>query len=120
MVAGLRLARRVGPVLQRSPDLAVGDGPPARSSSTRPTSFNGAPTSRSGMVREGRRGAHHPAASTEPRPRGRGWVRVGAALEEVYRASTEPRPRGRGWSPRKFRRPNLYLPLHFRAGQTTR
>src|SRR6266545_6282564 len=60
-------------VLQRSPDLAVGDRiriydpcPPLHG-------FNGAPTSRSGIVSVRENGEKGLAmASTEPRPRGRG------------------------------------------------
>ncbi len=137
-------------VLQRSPDLAVGDGTGSTIPRPRPPRFNGAPTSRSGMgalrsslplsddcfngaptSRSGMGPAvvrHRLAvepASTEPRPRGRGWYAAGAADGATYllqrspdlavgdgassrsdrssaasMASTEPRPRGRGWGRR--------------------
>ncbi len=94
---GLGRARE-HPALQRSPDLAVGDGSRSCSPSARSTGcFNGAPTSRSGMVARVRRRRDRLLASTEPRPRGRGWDEPDEQAPRVDPASTEPRPRGRGW-----------------------
>src|SRR5690242_14041621 len=61
------------------------------------TGFNGATTSRPWMDRAPGRAARVHRASTEPRPRDRGWrvPRRRGAPEEG--ASTEPRPRDRGW-----------------------
>ncbi len=94
-VRGVR-ARRSGVVLQRSPDLAVGERFAPRSKSkcesklqrspdlavgergttcrtrSRSTGFNGAPTSRSGNGRLVAEVRLVEEASTEPRPRGRG------------------------------------------------
>ena len=68
-----RDAARCLRLLQRSPDLAVGDG-----------------------VRPADRPHVAPGASTEPRPRGRGWLAALLRLPPHEPASTEPRPRGRG------------------------
>src|SRR6266568_2753615 len=108
-------------MLQRSPDLAVGDGATSSPRRRGPSSFNGAPTSRSGMgpsseeclatpvcfngAPTSRSGMVAPPgleglrllASTEPRPRGRGWAEGRARRGVRGLASTEPRPRGRGW-----------------------
>src|SRR6266568_531319 len=86
-----------GYALQRSPDLAVGDGSSAAATRTTPVCFNGAPTSRSGMVAPPGLEGLRLLASTEPRPRGRGWAEGRARRGVRGLASTEPRPRGRGW-----------------------
>src|SRR6266568_2500160 len=97
-----------GYALQRSPDLAVGDGSSAAATRTTPVCFNGAPTSRSGMVAPPGLEGLRLLASTEPRPRGRGWAEGRARRGVRGLASTEPRPRGRGWRvpPRGRQRPD--------------
>ncbi len=83
--------------LQRSPDLAVGDGSATPDRPPAPPRFNGAPTSRSGMDVPRRARGVAGGASTEPRPRGRGWLPPPPPGPLEREASTEPRPRGRGW-----------------------
>ncbi len=82
--------------LQRGPDHVVGDrrrraAPPSRS-----RGFNGAPTTWSGIAGGRPRAFHGLAASTGPRPRGRGSMVRGARWSGAGVASTGPRPRGRG------------------------
>ncbi len=96
--------RAVLEALQRSPDLAVGEWTRRRQGRRRRRSFNGAPTSRSGNVDQGRAAVDAGAASTEPRPRGRGMPTPGGKVAmdiELQRspdlAVGECRPgRGRG------------------------
>src|SRR6266568_2033532 len=109
-------------MLQRSPDLAVGDGATASPRRRGPSSFNGAPTSRSGMGPSSEecleRGRGFNGAPTSRSGMGSGYAtpsalatrfngaptsRSGMALLQLRRgprlfASTEPRPRDRGWS----------------------
>ncbi len=108
------------PVLQRSPDLAVGDRRPRRRAARGRPCFNGAPTSRSGIVTQllhftagnmplqrspdlavGDRRRHgmddESTTSFNGAPTSRSGIdRREGRLAPRGHASTEPRPRGRG------------------------
>ncbi len=73
-----------------------GSHPPLRAGPRPDPCFNGAPTSRSGIVAGLLRSAAGRGASTEPRPRGRGSHLFVLPSTAEQSASTEPRPRGRG------------------------
>ncbi len=77
-------------VLQRSPDLAVGDGGTPKKRAISWTCFNGAPTSRSGMGAPRHDAGGPLRASTEPRPRGRGWRALEAVEALVARLQRSP------------------------------
>ncbi len=86
-------------LLQRSPDLAVGEGSGLRGAALAEGSrFNGAPTSRSGKAVGADRREPRPEASTEPRPRGRGRLRPAGPPASASRLQRSPDLAvGEGW-----------------------